>query len=200
MAVPASFAAAATTSATGVLLSITNSCDSSAFSLRNLARPPSTIFSTMFCGLPLSFAFSIAIERSRSTSAGSSSLAVERQRMGRGDVHRDLLAERAQRLGRRRALERDQHADLAEARRDLVVDVGHDRALVHLEHRGAAQRLVLADLGDVVGQLLLDRAAAGILRRAQRLDVGAVLERELGDVAHEVLEHLVLGDEVGLAS
>ena len=65
-----------------------------------------------------------------------------------------------------------------------------------LEHRGAAQRLVLADLGDVVGQLFLDRAAARILGGAEGLDVGALLQRELRDVADEILEDLVLGDEV----
>ena len=74
--------------------------DRSALSLRNLARPPSTIFSTMFCGLPLSFAFSIAIERSRSTRAGSRSSALsERFSCCRG-VHRNLLAQRSQRVGR----------------------------------------------------------------------------------------------------
>ena len=45
-------------------------------------------------GLPLSFAFSIAIARSRSTSAAIELVGVERQRVGGGDVHRDLLAER----------------------------------------------------------------------------------------------------------
>ena len=37
----------------------------------------------------------------------------------------------------------------------------------------------------------------GYWRSAERLDVGAVLQRELGDVADEILEELVLGDEVG---
>ena len=37
----------------------------------------------------------------------------------------------------------------------------------------------------------------GILGSAERLDVRAVLQRELRDVADEILEDLVLGDEVG---
>ena len=106
---------------------------------------------------------------------GVEALGVERQRVGGGDVHRNLLAERLQRLGRGRALKRDQHADLAHARRDRIVDIADHRALADLEHRGAAQRLVLADGGDVVGQLLLDRAAGGIGSRLQRLDVAVGL-------------------------
>ena len=125
---PASLPAWATTSATGVLLSITNSWLSSAFSLRNLAIAPSTIFSTMLAGLPLSLAFSMAIARSRSISAGVEAVGVERQRVGGGDVHRDLLAERLERLGRGRALQRDQHADLAEARSDRIVDIADTTA------------------------------------------------------------------------
>ena len=97
--------------------------------MRNLAIEPSTIFSTMLAGLPLSLAFSIAIARSRSSSVGVEAVGVERQRVGGGDVHRDLLAQRLQRLGRSRALKRDQHADLAHARRDRVVDVADDHAL-----------------------------------------------------------------------
>src|SRR6476619_5426700 len=115
MSVPASLAAAATTSATGVLLSITNSWVSSACSLRNLARPPSTIFSAIACGLRLSFAFSIALALDQ---RGGQIVGGQSERVRGRDVHRDLLAERLQSLGRGRALERDQHADLAEGGRD----------------------------------------------------------------------------------
>jgi hypothetical protein len=45
-------------------------------------------------------------------------------------MHRNLLAERVQGLSRSCALESDEHADLAEARDDLVVDVRDDHALV----------------------------------------------------------------------
>ena len=64
---PTFFASAATTSSTLVLLSMTKSWLRKAISLRNLAIAPSTIFSTILSGLPDSFAFSAAIERSRST-------------------------------------------------------------------------------------------------------------------------------------
>jgi hypothetical protein len=97
------------------------------------------------------------------------------------------------------ALERDQHADLAEARRHRIVDVGDDDAFLRLERGGAAERLVLADRRDVAGQLLLDGPAARPAGMLQRLDVAARAERDRGDGAHELLELLVLGDEVGLA-
>ena len=89
-------------------------------------------------------------------------------------MHRNLLAKGRQRLGGSSTLERDEHADLAEARRDLVVDVGHDGALTHVHDRCAAERLVLADLGDIIGQRLGDRSAARILGGAKRLNVRAM--------------------------
>src|SRR5438270_1453599 len=112
--------------------------------------------------------------------------------MGGRDVHRDLLAKLRQRFGWRCALERDQHADLAQPRSYLVVDVRHDGALPHFNHGSAAERLVLANLGDVVSQLLLDSAAVRVLSSAKALDIRAVLQRELRDVADECLENLVL--------
>ncbi len=42
------------------------------------------------------------------------------------------------------------------------------------------------------------RPVPGIGRRLQRLDIVAGVERELGDGAHESLEQLVAGDEIGL--
>src|SRR3546814_10463940 len=52
---------------------------------------------------------------------------VEREREGRGDVHRKLLAERLEHVDPGIALERDEHADLAEARRLRIVDVRDHR-------------------------------------------------------------------------
>ena len=48
---------------------------------------------------------------------GVEAVGVERLRERRGDVHRELLAERLEHVGARFALERDEHADLAEVRR-----------------------------------------------------------------------------------
>jgi hypothetical protein len=87
-----------------------------------------------------------------------------------------------------------QHADLAHAGRGGVVDVGDDVLALDLGH--AAQRHVLADLGDLVGHGRLDRLAAEIGGQ-QRLDV-IHAERGLGDARHHLLELGVLGDEVGL--
>src|SRR3546814_6109470 len=72
--VPAALPALATTSAIGVLLSITKSWLSSAFSLANFLTAPSTILAMISAGLPDSAAFSAAIWRSRSSTSWSSPL------------------------------------------------------------------------------------------------------------------------------
>ncbi len=125
-------------------------------------------------------------------------VAGERLRVGSRDVHGELLAELVEHLRINLALERDEDADLAETRLHRIVDVGDDDALRHLQNGRAPERLVLADGRDVGGELLFDGAAARILGRENSLDRSAAVERELGDRAHELLELLVLGDEVGL--
>src|SRR5690349_22946073 len=117
--------------------------------------------------------------------------------MRSSDVHRDLLSERVQRVGGSRAFERDEDADLAESGRDLVVNVGNDSALAHFEHGSTAQRLVLANRGDVVGQLLRNSSTTWVARGSNRFDVSTLFQCNAGDVANEILEDLVLGDEVG---
>ncbi len=64
------------------------------------------------------------------------------------------------------ALERDEHADLAEAGRDCALCMyGDDHALARPSTRShAADLLVLADRRDVVGQLLAHGAATRIAR------------------------------------
>ena len=78
-----------------------------------------------------------------------------------------------------------------------VVHVAADRALADRKLGGAAQRHVLADLGDGFGDVLGDGAAAG-LGRLDLLDVGADIERHIGDHLDQALEQVVAGDEVGL--
>ena len=112
-------------------------------------------------------------------------------------MHGDLTAERGQFVLVAGGFERDQHADLAEAVGDRIVQVAADRARIDRKHGGAAQRHVLADLGDAVGQRLGNSDAAG-LRRLDRLDIGAGIERDIGDHLDETLEQIVAGDEVGL--
>ena len=92
----------------------------------------------MLSGLPLSLAFSIAIERSRSISAESSDPPSSAWGCRGGDMLCDLPAEVVQNLGRRRALERHENANPAEVRGNLIVDIGHDRALLHFQQRSAA--------------------------------------------------------------
>ena len=132
--------------------------------------------------------------------AASIALGVEGERAGGGDVHRHVAAEAGERLARARRFERDDDADAAESVDDLAVNVMADGALGDMQPVGAAQRDVLADGGDGVGDRLGDRAAAGIMRAltALRVDAGALVERDRDDPAHQRLEVVVARDEIGL--
>ncbi len=68
--------------------------------------------------------------------------------------------------------------------------------LRHRQRSGAAQRHVLADLGDGVGDRFGDRNAAG-LGGINDGDIGADRQRHVGDHLHEALEQIVAGDEIG---
>ena len=83
----------------------------------------------MFSGLPDARACSAKIGRSRSTTAGSSWSAVDGLRVGGRDVHRQLLAELGELRRLARGLPGHEHAELAEARRQLVVQVAGDAPL-----------------------------------------------------------------------
>ena len=111
---------------------------------------------------------------------------------------RELGAERFERGGIGFAFERDEHADLAEVRRNRVVHIRDDEALIDRDGLHPADLLVFTDGRDVVGQLVADRAAIGVIHGLERFDVVAVrAQRDLRRLAHEVLELVVLGDEVG---
>ena len=87
--------------------------------------------------------------RSRSATAGVDFFRADGERVGRGDVHGDLAADRGQDFLVAGRLQRNQHAELAEAVAGSVVDVGRDDAVRRLRaERAAAQRHVLADRGD----------------------------------------------------
>jgi len=78
------------------------------------------------------------------------------------------------------------------------VHVGHDRALRHSDLLDATDLLVFTDGGNVLGQLVAHSATARIGRRLEGFDIaGAGFKRDRGGVAHEALELVVLGDEVG---
>ncbi len=130
---------------------------------------------------------------------GIETLGVERLREGRGNVHRQLLAKRFEHIGTRFALECDQHADLAEVGRDRIVHIGHDHARGDRYCLHPANLLVLADGGYIVGELVAHGSAIGVVEVLQSFDVIArCLERGFGDLADEILEPVVLGDEIGL--
>ena len=97
---------------------------------------------------------------------------IDRERIGRRDMHRDLPAERRKLVRLAGRFQRDQHADLAEPFGDRVVHVAADHALPDRQHGRAAQRHVLADGGDRRRDRVRDRHRAG-LGGLDRLDVAA---------------------------
>jgi hypothetical protein len=112
-------------------------------------------------------------------------------------MHRKLPAQCGELVGLAGGFQRDQHAHLAGAVDHRVVHIAADRALADRKPGGAAERHVLADLGDRLGDVLSNGFAAG-LGRLDLLDVGADVERHVGDHLDEALEQIVAGDEVGL--
>ena len=72
-----------------------------------------------------------------------------------------------------------------------------DHTLVDPHFRNPPQRHVLADRRDGVRQGIGHRAAARVGRSFERLDVAALVGRDRSDGAHERLEILVAGHEVG---
>ncbi len=92
--------------------------------------------------------------------------------------------------------ERDDDADAAKTVGHRAMHVARDHALADRKRRRAAQRHVLADLSDG----LVDRIGHGAVadRRGEDLvDVGAGIERHIGDHLHQTLEQVVAGDEIG---
>ena len=73
---------------------------------------------------------------------------IDRDRIGRRDVHRDLPPDRGKLVGLARRLQCDQHADLAKSFGHLIVHIGRNHALPDRQHSSAAQRDVFADGGD----------------------------------------------------
>ena len=122
----------------------------------------------------------------------------QRQRIGRRHMHGDLARDGVGRIGLAGRLDSDQHAELAEIVGNRVVDIGRDSALLHAKPGRAAEAQVLADRADRI----LDRVGhrlvgARILRRRDVLGLAAEGQRHLGDIAHDLLEGLVAGDEIG---
>ncbi len=113
-------------------------------------------------------------------------------------MHAELLAQFGQLVLVAFTLKRDEHADLAEVRSDCIVHIGHDDAVGDRNGLHAADLLVLADGRNIVGQLVADGATGRIVGSLQRFHVvTSRAKRDLGGLADEILELVVLGNEVG---
>src|SRR3954453_3033537 len=123
---------------------------------------------------------------------------IERQWLGRRDMHRDLASQLRQRCLVALRFKRDDHADLSEAFGDRRMHILSDHAGRNRELRRTAQRHVLADRRDRVGDCLTDGAPAGIGLALQRLCVTDTLVHSDGDDrAHQLLEILIARHEIG---
>ena len=124
---------------------------------------------------------------------------IEALRIGESDMHGDLTAEGLDVLRVALRLERDDDADLAEARRDRVVHVAGDGAVLGGEIRRAAKRHVLADRADqLLDGVVNGSAATRKLGLGQLVEISLGLKRSLGDARRHLLEGRVAGDEIRL--
>ena len=114
-------------------------------------------------------------------------------------MHGDLAAEGFDVLGVAFRLERDDDADLAEARRNRVVHVAGDGPVPGGEICRAAQRHVLADRADhLLDGVANGSAATRELGLGQLVEISLGLKRSLGDARSHLLEGRVAGDEIRL--
>ena len=149
-------------------------------------------------GLPCALNLSASTSFSRVTTAGSRPDGVDRLRIGRGDMHRDQPAERGELVGLAGRFQRDQHAHLAE--RPRSPNCAHScrpRPCRPKARRRGAASCSRRSWRSVSAIVFGDGRAAG-LGRLDLLDVGADVERDIGDHLHQALEQVVARDEVGL--
>ncbi len=112
-------------------------------------------------------------------------------------MHRDLAPERGKLVLAARQLERNDDADLAQSLRHRIVHVAADRTRLHGDARRATQGHVLADRCDRRIDGIVDGDVADFVG-LDLVEVGADLKCHVGDHAHQALELIVAGDEVGL--
>src|SRR5690606_29951632 len=95
-------------------------------------------------------------------------------------------------------LERDEHTELAKPVAHLVVNIGGDAALAYGQLHRPPETQILADRADGIAYRIGNRlAGTGISGRGDggRRAVGR--ERRPGNVAYDLLERIVAGNEVG---
>ena len=113
-------------------------------------------------------------------------------------MHGDLLAKRLEDIGASGGLKRYKHPDPAKAGGGCVVHVGYDSTRTNRHGGHAAQRHVLADGCDLVGQLVSNvTSGVRIVGSGQRVQI-ARSQRKTGQCRGEFLKFGVAGHKVGL--
>ncbi len=140
--------------------------------------------------------------RSRSSASLDRSCDVDDLRGGGGDVHGELAAERhPARPESARALERDEHADLAEAVGDLVVHVVGDNAFLDGQRsgtRGASMFSPMVAMASLICSLDGIRACRDSAGPSSFATSPPASAASAAMFVHQLLELSVAGDEVGL--
>src|ERR1700720_3278883 len=123
---------------------------------------------------------------------------IEIERVRRRDMHRQLLAEPGELVGRNGRAERDEDPDLAEARAERVVDIRENGALFGREALDAPQHQIFADCRDQMRQLLLDSPTRSReVRFLKRFELPIAVERQFAHAADKALKGLVARHEIG---
>ncbi len=123
---------------------------------------------------------------------------VQRQRSGRGNVHGDLAAQFTDSRLVTSALDGDQNADAADARRHSVMDVGRHGTFGYRQAGRTTQSHILTDGGDQLGHFVSNGAA--VFQRGRRDSFDAVvLQAQDSELLGSGLEQVIAGDEVGFS-
>ena len=113
-------------------------------------------------------------------------------------MHGKLFAELPQFFGIAFGLQSHDHRDLPQPRCRSRMNIMCDDARLHGKTACTPQPQVLADGRDQSGQSILDTfGRIGPGQRRKSRDVTITIESEVGTVTHEVLEHVIVGHEVG---
>ena len=183
---------------------MTKICSSSTDFLVELAQRPSTILSMISPACRTAAACSARIARSRSTRRLVDCVRRQRLRVGGGDMHRELLAERRQLAPCRRSNSSATSTPiLPRPGAAGIVDVGRDHAVrrpLSCAVRRSSMFSPIVATNCVSSSATVWPLAGQLAWPSSASRSPLAVERQLGRRRDEVLELLVAGDEVGLGS
>ena len=124
---------------------------------------------------------------------GGNVLPGQRLRVGRRDMHGQLLAECPQLAPIAGGFKRHQYPDFAQTGSQRVVHVGHDNPVADLEGLDTANVHIFADCCNQIGERLGHRFTARMGSRCQRFKIAGALEGDIRHAAGKLLKLLIAG-------